>query len=160
MQDGESNGTVTPSFLGNCTPVPYDGKTCISSLKSYEGCPNSPTLAIPKSTDQNAAEELLTNLNKFSFLIGLECLMILKPFVCVYFLGGLCIENTRQTVLPSRTQCNTLKNEICSSVWNLVKMSEHRDLLPKCHKLPKNGRDVTSTECSKSMYHTWSINQS
>ena len=88
------------------------------------------------SPNYAALKEVFDYLKKFQLIARQQCLMNLKPLICLHFIH-LCDIETSRTIQPSETQCEHVKG-ICNKELKTVrstfpKISEYVDvIISKC----------------------------
>ena len=86
-------------------------------------------------------EEVELFLTDMTDTISDECMKEAKPFLCLYLLEGICLQNGIH-ILPTSEECLRISQSICQELWEILSWQGVKKT--NCDSLP-----IYSSQCSK-----------
>lgn len=118
----------------------YDGQVCSEELTRWQNCfspqadYNTEIYILPEVNLQEAEDRASLLLAGLALLSpSEECDAAIRPFLCLYLFGSCDMDNQPHHV--SRTDCERLRDDICTQEWAQAEAFLGRGVLPDCYAL-------------------------
>jgi len=117
-QDFVDNNATSPT--PHCTvPFVYSGSLCRDELLSMSTCFPNDSVTPEIQVVRDASEQVQQLISRLEYLGSTECIAAAKPFICVYYFGGVC-DGQGVHYFPTAQECKELSDGPCQTEFKLA----------------------------------------